>query len=192
MITEKNKLLENNLNKWDEWYKLLPTEPSEFYYADTETYKKSADFLSDCKEIEDWGVWGGGFLRFRPDAIGVDGSSTPYAKKTNVDLKTYKSDCECINLRHVLEHNYSWEDILINVLSSSKRKITIVTFTPFSENETKEIAHNKEHGVDVPDLSLDKKKFFEIINSFSPKSVTVEILKTKSGYGQEEIFYIEL
>jgi hypothetical protein len=192
MINQEKKTLENNLNKWDDWYKNLDDKPSEFHYGNTLTYLKSAEFLEDCNEIEDWGVGAGGFLRFRPDAIGVDGSNTVFAKKPNTDLKIYKSNCECINMRHVLEHNYLWEEILKNILSSATRKITLVTFVPFSDNETKELAHNQKHGVDVPDLSLDRKKFFEIINSFNPKSVISEKFETETGYGQEEIFYITL
>lgn len=192
MINEEKKLSENNINKWNQWYQSLPTRPSEFNYGDTETYKKGAEFLSECKEVEDWGVGAGGFLRFRPDAIGVDGSSTKFAQKPNTDLKTYKSNCECINMRHVLEHNYNWEQILTNLMSSAKRKICLVTFVPFDENETVELAHNFKHGVDVPDLSLSRKRFNEIISSFNPKSVTSEVIISATGYRQEEIFYIEL
>lgn len=192
MIEQEKIIKENNVSKWDGWYQSLPPQPSEFHYGDTLTYQKAANFLSDCKEVEDWGVGAGGFLRFRPDAIGVDGSNTKFAKKPNTDLKTYKSDCECINMRHVLEHNYSWEEILKNLMSSGKRKIVITTFVPFSEEDTIEVAHNKPHGVDVPDLSISKSKFFEIINSFNPKSIKSEKFETETGYRQEEIFYIEL
>lgn len=186
------KYIENNINKWNFWYKKLPPIPSEFYYGNTVTYSKAAEFLKDCDIVEDWGVGAGGFLRYRADAIGVDGSSTPFAQKQNVDLKYYTSKCDGINMRHVLEHNYCWEDILKNALISATKKLAIVLFTPFSDNETVEIAHNLIHGVDVPDLSLDRNKFIEILYSVNPKKVSHERLETQTGYGFEEIFLINL
>lgn len=186
------KYIENNINKWNHWHKSLPSYPSEFYYSDTVTYKKAAEFLKSCETVEDWGVGGGGFLRYRPDALGVDGSNTPFAQKKNIDLKSYTSKCDGVCIRHVLEHNYCWEQILKNALSSASKKIVIIVFTPFNETETKEIAHNLIHGVDVPDLSLNRMLFLEIINEYIPKLLINEKLQTATGYGIEEIFYIEL
>jgi hypothetical protein len=52
------------------------------------------------------------------------------------------------------------------------------------------LAHNLKHGVDVPDLSISKKEFNEILESFSPKLVEVQTLKTSTGYGVEIIYKI--
>lgn len=187
------RYIEDNTNKWNSWYKNLSSVPSEFYYGNTITYQKAANFLKPCQTVEDWGVGAGGFLLYRPDAIGVDGSTTAFAQKQNVDLKHYTSFCDGINIRHVLEHNYSWEDILKNAITSAKTRVAITVFTPFSETEeTIEITHNLIHGVDVPDLSLSRNKFIEIIYSARPKRVHHESLKTQTGYGMEEIFLIEL
>ena len=153
---------ENNVGKWDNWYKNLPKKPGSFLYGETETYKKAADFLSDCSEIEDWGCGAGGFSRFVPDVIGIDGSGTPFATKKYIDLKTYTSDCEAIHIRHVLEHNYMWANILENALKSARKKLVITMFIPLNNDITKEIAHNKIHGVDVPDMSISKSDFFKI------------------------------
>lgn len=183
---------ENNLNKWNTWYTQLPNVPSEFYYGDTVSYKKAAEFLEDCMTVEDWGVGAGGFLRYRPDAVGIDGSTTHFAKKQNVDLKYYTSTCEGICMRHVLEHNYSWDIILQNMLKSATKKVVIVLFIPLSEGETTEIAHNSIHGIDVPDLLINKQEFLNIIKSFKPKAIWTEKVETDTAYKIEELYYIEL
>lgn len=183
---------ENNLNKWNDWYKNLPDNPSAFLYGDTISYKKAAEFLKDCKEVEDWGCGGGGFLIYRPDAIGVDGSDTKFAKKKFIDLKEYVNKCESIHMRHVLEHNYSWKEILNNALKSAKNKLVITMFIPLNNDESKEINHNKKYGVDVPDMSISRNEFMEIINSYHPKCIEFEKISSITSYGEEEIIYITL
>src|SRR5262249_21544228 len=101
-----------------------------FRFADTATYRLGAKFLEDCAVVEDWGVGAGGFKRYRPDAIGIDGSKTPFADKI-VDLVSYRSNVDGIFIRHVLEHNYDWPRILDNPLHSAK-KVCVLFFVPFS------------------------------------------------------------
>jgi len=180
----------SNVNKWNSWYKDLNDNPSSFRYGDTVTYKLGAEFLEDCKIVEDWGTGAGGFKKYFPTAIGVDGSDTPHAEKKFVDLTTYTTICDGIFMRHVLEHNYEWESILKNAVNSAAKKICIILFTPLTET-TVELAHNLKIGVDVPDLSLDKDQFEKIINSVNPKTVKIEHFNTKTGYGQEIVVYIE-
>ena len=83
---------------------------------------------------------------------GLDGSETPYADKI-VDLEAYQSHSPGILVRHVLEHNYNWEQVLKNAIASFGKKMCLCLFTPF-ETSTREIAHNRTSGVDVPDLSF--------------------------------------
>jgi hypothetical protein len=93
----------SNLGKWNKWYTgLQGTLPSSFRFADTITYSLGAKFLEDCTIVEDWGVGAGGFKKYRPDAIGIDGSQTPFADKI-VDLVNYRSNVDGIFMRHVLE-----------------------------------------------------------------------------------------
>jgi len=179
---------DSNVGKWDAWYKGLSANPSSFRYGDTLTYQLGARFLEDCEVVEDWGTGAGGFLRYRPDAIGVDGSDTPHAKKKFVDLVTYETQCDGIFMRHVLEHNYDWTNILKNALTSA-RKICIVLFTPLSDGPTKELAHNKAYGVDVPDLSLSKDVL--MINLKTQNfDVKIEEYKTQTDYGAETVLYL--
>jgi hypothetical protein len=90
----------------------------------------------------------------------------------------------------VLEHNYNWQKILTNALYSAVDKVVVTFFIPLSDSETKELAHNFKHGVDVPDLSISKNEFNSILKSFKLKLVEVETLKTQTGYGVEVIYKI--
>ena len=173
------------LGKWDKWYKGVKTMK---FGGDTTTYKLAADFLADMAEVEDWGCGTGGFKRFyKGKYTGIDGSATPFVDKID-DLRTYRSNVDGIMMRHVLEHNYDWKDILAGAVSSFRKKYCLVLFTPFDE-VTHEIAYNKKHGVDVPDISFSKKdieRFFEGL-----KWRLQDNLKTRTGYGVEHVYYIE-
>jgi len=183
------------MDKWNIWYKDLKKEDiGSFRYSDTVTYQLGYDFLKDCSNIEDWGCGTGGFKRFFTNEnankyIGIDGSITPFSD-IKADLTQYTSKVEGIFMRHILEHNYEWKNILNNACKSFNKKMCLVLFTPFSENETKEIAHNLQHGVDVPDLSFNKNELIKIFTSYNIK-YKLESVNTLTGYNIEHIFYLE-
>jgi hypothetical protein len=176
-----------NVGKWDSCYRnLSPTAP--MIYANSVTYLMAAAFLADVDEVEDWGCGGGGFRHFclSPRYIGLDGSKTPFADKI-VDLCTYSSDVPGIMMRHILEHNYHWEKILVSALGSFQRKFCLILFTPFA-HETKEIAHNRNIGIDVPDLSFKRE---DIERNFTGlKWKLVEDIGTQSQYGVEHVYFV--
>lgn len=180
------------MDKWNEWYKGQTTQGS-FRYGDTITYELGYTFLRTCKTLEDWGCGMGGFKQFIKDEdsityIGIDGSLTPYAN-IKADLTTYTSTPDGIFMRHILEHNYEWEQILNNACTSFTNRMCLILFTPFS-NETCEIAHNLKHGVDVPDLSFNKDSLIKIFEKYNIKH-TLETFTTATGYNIEHIFYLE-
>lgn len=182
-----------NRGKWDGIYAGLPPEPSAFLYGDTQTYEIGADALKDCPKVEDWGTGAGGFKRFRPDAVGVDGSHTPHADVV-ADLTAYRSEADGIFLRHVLEHNFEWKAILINALESARKRLVVVLFTPMTEEETQRMPgaaeENQAYGIDVPTLSLSRKELFDVISQRSAAFV-VSTVSTSTRYGQETIIVIE-
>jgi hypothetical protein len=183
---------ESNMHQWDNFYKKLPDAPSAHWYGDTCTYEKGADFLKDCKTVEDWGVGAGGFKRYRADAIGIDGSHTKFADRIE-DLAFYRSNCEGIYMRHVLEHNREWRWILNNALASASKKLAIVVFTPFSDGNVLEIKdgtdRNKFYGINVPNLSLPYADIAKAVAEHSA-SMTTETYNTDTEYGKETIIYI--
>ena len=153
----------------------------------TLTDRMASAFLVDIDELEDWGCGEADFKRFyRGKYIGLDGSRTPFADRT-VDLSNYHSNVDGILLRHVLEHTHQWERILDAAVHSFNRKLCLILFTPFSD-ETKQIAHHRQHGVDVPDLSFCRR---DIESKFSGlRWELVENIVTLSGYGIEHIYFV--
>lgn len=186
-INEDKMADHSMLGKWDGWYEGVDTIGS-FRYGNTVTYQLAADFLSDIKEVEDWGCGTGGFKRlYKGKYTGLDGSANPFVDKV-VDLRTYRSKVDGIMMRHVLEHNYDWAAILLGAVSSFRKKFCLVLFTPFVET-THEIAHNKKHGVDVPDIAFNQKdieRFFKGLNWRLQDNI-----KTRTGYRVEHVYYVE-
>lgn len=182
----RRKVNRSMLGKWDSWYKNVK-QMSSFRYGNTITYQLSEDFLTGL-EVEDWGCGTGGFKRIHQGKyVGIDGSYTPFVDKV-ADLRIYKSSAEAILLRHVLEHNIDWKKVLDNAISSFKKRLAVVIFTPFAD-KTKVIAQNKKHGVDVPDISFNKA---DIESHFKGlKWDLKENIKTKTAYGVEHIYYVE-
>jgi hypothetical protein len=179
---------ESNLGKWDSWYAELDrNNNSGFVYGDLTTYLMAASFFAEIETVEDWGCGTAVFRRFYSGKyIGIDGSKTPFASQI-VDLCTYRSNVPGILLRHVLEHNYNWEKILVSALNSFSRKLCLILFTPFSDR-TYEINHNLQYGVDVPDLSLSK---LDLERHFvNVEWRKLENIRSNTVYGIEHIYFI--
>lgn len=183
--------IESKMGKWDEEYVGIKKNPArQNLYGDTPSYRIGAEFLADCKIVEDWGCGAGGFKKYRTSGyVGVDGSKTPYAKIT-ADLTKYKSNVDGIFIRHVLEHNEDWEKILINALKSARKKLCLVIFTPF-EKRTKIIATEVIQDLDVPDISFAKKDLTNIIEKYGTYKLT-RIAEGKTQYFEEHIFEIKI
>ena len=152
----------------------------------TETYEKPIQWLLEtCDSIEDWGCGYAWARRFVPEGkyFGVDGSpeAAPYADKI-ADLTTYTSSVEGIFIRHILEHNYSWRDVLANAAASFRKRLVLIIFTPFGEHTVPMVRN------DLIDLSFRKD---EITAYFKDLTVREEHLVTDTQYKQEHIFYVE-
>jgi glycosyltransferase involved in cell wall biosynthesis len=159
-----------------------------FRYGDDTTYKKGIAFLDGHGLIEDWGC---GFAHARSfvgksEYIGIDGSS-PRADKI-VDLREYRSQADCIFMRHVLEHNTDWSQILANAVASFRRRMTLVIFTPFSETTTVIATSTTITSFPVPDIAFKKE---DLTSHFESLRYSVETLTTDTQYGLEHVFYIE-
>jgi hypothetical protein len=179
----------SNVGKWDGWYRNLSVaNQGPIMYANAATYLIAAAFLADVDEVEDWGCGGGGFRRFclSPRYIGLDGSRTPFADKI-VDLCTHSSNAPGIMMRHILEHNYEWEKILVSAVRSFQEKYCLILFTPFA-SETKEIAHNRKYGVDVPDISFKRQDIERHFDGLKWK--LIENITTQSQYNVEHVYFV--
>ncbi len=171
------------MNKWTKWYiNKNQSEP----YADTISYSMGAEFLKDCDIVEDWGCGLGWFKKtYCGRAIGVDGTESKFSDVV-ADLATYKSYNfpNGIFMRHVLEHNENWKEILENALDTARYKFFLAIFTPFSETE-KILGWTEELG--VPDISLVRKDVENTIvaHDFGFEGVGI---KSDTFFGVEYIY----
>jgi glycosyltransferase involved in cell wall biosynthesis len=157
----------------------------QFAYGEDTTYKKGMAFLDGHGEvIEDWGcgtAYAKNFVK-KSTYIGIDGSQTGFVDKI-VDLRGYTSNADCILMRHVLEHNIYWRDILKNAISSFKKRMVLIIFTPFSD-KTRQIGNWSG----IPSIAFKKQ---ELTKNFQQLRYTEEQLQTNTEYKIEHIFYIE-
>jgi glycosyltransferase involved in cell wall biosynthesis len=154
------------------------------YGADT-TYEKAIAFLDQPgATIEDWGCGTAYAKRFVTAGTyrGVDGSPAGSTAEV-VDLRRYRSRADCILLRHVLEHNGDWRDILTNAVESFQRRMVLVIFTPFVER-TQYVHVDRKAG--IPTIAFRKDDLVEL---FRHLPYTEEHLTTATEYGVEHIFY---
>jgi hypothetical protein len=153
----------------------------------TETYAKPiAWLLEKCNTIEDWGCGYAYARKFVPEGryFGVDGSpeAAPYADLI-ADLTTYKSDVDGIFIRHILEHNYNWRDVLMNATASFRKRLVLIMFTPFREH-TVPLVRN-----DLLDLSFRKDDITEYFQGLDVREEHLDSPDTQ--YKTEHIFYVE-
>jgi hypothetical protein len=108
-------------------------------YGSEETYSAAAAWLFPaCATVEDWGAGPAWFRRYCPPGtsyLPIDFAETAvrpgWSEVLTADLATYESTRpDGILMRHVLEHNDSWAEILVNALSSFTRRMVLVTFIP--------------------------------------------------------------
>ena len=163
-------------------------DQAKFPYGDDTTYRKGIAFLDGQGTIEDWGC---GFAHARTFVhnsryLGVDGSS-PHAD-TIADLCDYRSETDCIFMRHVLEHNMEWRKILTGAVASFRHRMVLIVFTPFAETTRVMATAVNCTTVAMPDLSFRKA---DLTEHFNHLRYTEESLTTDTQYGVEHIFYLE-
>lgn len=179
-------MTETNLGRWDRWYSLVDAdEPGPF--GDSPTYEIAARFVEGLA-VADWGCGKGWMRRFVPPHLyhGIDGSLSPFADEI-ADLATYQQRSPAIILRHVLEHDYRWRDILRNAAAAATERLVVVLFTPTGD-EVREIAWNVDPG--VPDLSFS----LDALRSELDATMTVEVVELDSPatqYSTETVLLCE-
>lgn len=174
-------------------------------YGDPLTYGLGAQWLAGCALVEDWGCGRGWFSKYLPPVqyrgvdTGVDGvaGQNPHAHAL-ANLEFYSSTVPGIFMRHVLEHNYQWKQILRNAIASFTERMFLVVFTPGLEDEG--ISDERVialHGppeypfYDPPQPNLSLRVGY-IRQEFLDAGAHVgyEQLKTATQYGQEHVWYV--
>ena len=80
-------------------------------------------------------------------------------------------------MRHVLEHNTHWQEILANALASFQKKMTLIIFTPFVD----ETRHIEDRWSGIPTISFRKD---DLTRFFEGLSYTEEHLESRDGIRQ--------
>lgn len=98
-------------------------------YGTVQSYALAAAYLDGhCDTVADWGCGAAGARPYfkKSKYIGVDGS--PGYADVVADLRAYHGKTAGILLRHVLEHNYDWVQVLQNALGAATHRVAIVLF----------------------------------------------------------------
>lgn len=170
-----------NLGKWDPWYEGLTDSAP---YDDVATYTIGAEWLEPCATVEDWGTGRGYFKTLRPDAVGIDGSCTPFADRI-ADLADFTSSPDGIFMRGVIDHDWRWEQILRNAVSSFRHRMCLVLFTP-DVPEVRQLDFTPELG--VPDIAIPSRYVDEIVAGLVADSFSLD---TDTRYGVERVWLLE-
>jgi len=154
-------------------------------YGDDTTYAAGMKFLDGHGTVEDWGcgaTYAKKFVDLSPYR-GIDGTPSPHTAQV-VDLRGYRSNADCIFMRHILEHNHDWRQIMENALASFQNRMTLIIFTPFID-ETKQIHTNWSA---IPDIAFKKSDLTDYFKKFKWSEQTFQ---TVSQYKTETIFFLE-
>lgn len=120
---------------WEEVGAPLPPDPGK-----VSSYAGGAVLLQDCALVEDRGCGNRAFeahlRQWAPFTVyrGVDGSGSGGADVV-ADLRTYSAGAEGLYMRHVLEHNLQWTEILSRAALDFERRLVLVLYTPTEGGE---------------------------------------------------------
>lgn len=170
------------VERWQNWYRGVDTPQA---YGEDTSYRVAIKFFDDIF-VEDWGS-GKGYFKYLygpENCIGVDGTETPFTDVV-VDLREYRSSVPGIHMRHVIEHNLDWDEILRNAAASFEEKMVLTIFTPMAR-KTQQIAWNEI--VDVPDMSFAHR---DIVKFFPDCDIKWKDYKTNTQYGKERVYLME-
>jgi hypothetical protein len=162
------------------------------YGEDDASYMRAGMFLSGPGLVEDWGC-GTTYARRYIGAPyrGIDGVPSKF-NDAQVDLATYRSKTPKALMRHVLEHNWDWRDVLENFLSSFTDRAVLILFLPPSLNGTDMNVSGldlSEHSV-WPGLRICSQDLDRIIDAHQEINVHSEEMVTNTPpFNYERIYF---
>ncbi len=152
-------------------------------YGKAETYIRGARWLEDVASVEDWGC---GYCTFRDHLpagaayIGLDGS--PGYCDQVVDLEEYTSETPGIFMRHVLEHNVNWRQIIINAVHSFQRRMVLVLFLTPGSVDTRHRNVDDLGAGKIPNIYISDPDLVKLLGS---------ALHHRERFHKETVYYLE-
>jgi hypothetical protein len=163
-------------------------------YGDDTTYRDGLGWLYEtCDTVEDWGAgaaYGRRFVPLGKGYLAIDGSaeSAPFVDHV-CDLKAWRpaDPPDGIFIRHVLEHDLAWHEILFRALSVFTKRLALVVFTPFEDGPTRPL---RPEGDCRYDLAFNMGDLTGMMLPFR-WSVDSYLDRPALQYGQEHLFRVE-
>ena len=91
-------------------------------------------------------------------------------------------------MRHILEHNVNWRQILTNAIASFQKRMVLVIFTPLMDTTRVILTTSNITHIPVPDIAFKKDDLTEY---FKHLKYTEESVISETQYKTEHVFYIE-
>lgn len=169
------------IDLWNDSY----VTPNPVRYGDETTYAMAENYLHGMV-VADWGCGECRFETFHEGPyLGIDGSVAPI-NRYKADLRAYKGKSQGVLLRHVLEHNEDWRQILKNALEAATDTLVLIVFTPF-QDKTGVIAPSGLPG--VPDIGFSLEDLREILPKHTQEQLNIESPSTQ--YKIEHMFIVK-
>ena len=174
-------------------------EPGELVapYGDDTTYRDGLGWLWEtCCTVEDWGAGAAYGRKFTPPGktyVAVDGSpeSAPHVDHVSElhawRIRMPRTYPDGIFIRHVLEHDLNWRQVLTDALSFFVRRMVLVTFTPFTSGPTRPLRPPGDYRYD---LSFNTAELTSHFDGFRWRMQGYRD-RERLQYGQEHLFRIE-
>ena len=162
------------------------------YGNDDTSYVRAGLYLSGPGLVEDWGCGTTYAHRFIGAPYrGLDGCMSRFADE-QIDLSTYRSKVPKILMRHVLEHNWDWRDILENMLSSFTDCAVLILFLPPGEKDENVSGPDLGPNAVWPGLRLCQDDLTKIMAAHSDIHVWAEDMTTDTPpFNYERIYFLE-
>ena len=149
-------------------------------YGQEPSYVLGMKWLAECEAVEDWGC-GPAYAKLFSTVpyTGIDG--TPGAADVIADLSSYRSTTPGLFMRHILEHNYDWRDILENALASFTHRMVLILYRPLQKVEKTIIPANPV------ELDLPEGELMDMVDPFLKRIEKV----APSAHGYETVLLLE-
>jgi len=159
------------------------------YGNDDTSYIRAGLYLSGPGLVEDWGCGTTYARRFiGAPYSGIDGCVSKFADE-QVDLSKYQTSVPKILMRHVLEHNWDWREILENLLNSFTDRACLILFLRPGEKDKNISGSDLSDTSEWPGLSLCEDDLDAIMAAHEDIKVWKEDLETSTAPQNFERIY---